>query len=70
LHNILLHGGIPLLLKIIVVKYLRGNQDAIPQRNTFSHKTYYQYGNASNKPKCFKEQRNSEISIPEFVDGF
>jgi hypothetical protein len=70
LHNILLRGGFPLLPKIVVVKYLRGNRDAIPQRNTFSHKTYYQYGDTTNKPKCFKEQRDSGISIPEFVDGF
>jgi hypothetical protein len=36
---------------------MRGNKDAIPQRNPFGHKTYYQYGDATNKPKWFKEQR-------------
>jgi hypothetical protein len=57
LHNILKRGGFPLLPKIVVVKYLRGNKDAIPQRNPFGNKTYYQYGDATNKPKWFKEQR-------------
>jgi hypothetical protein len=73
LHNILKHGGFPLLPKSVVVKSLRGNRDtAFPQRNIINNRTYYQYGDTTttNKPKCFKKQRDSGILIPEFVVGF
>ena len=53
------------------MKFLRGNQEGIPQRsNKFGNKAYGRHGNATNKPECFMEQRDSEISIPEFRDGY
>jgi hypothetical protein len=64
------HGGFSLLPKSVVVNCLKGNQQDSPQHNKHGSKTYYQYGSTTKKPKCFKEQRNAGISIPEFVDGF
>jgi hypothetical protein len=70
LHNILKGGGFPLLPKSVVAKCLNANREYILQRNIFCSKTYYQYGGTANTPECFKDQRDSGISIPEIAEGF
>jgi hypothetical protein len=70
LHGILKQGGFSLLPKSVVVNCLKGNRQDSPQRNKHGSKPYYQYGDTTNKPKCFKKQRDAGISIPKFVDGF